>query len=63
MGAGCQAAGLGALLAGGLGMGVPCPVTVDAVANCLLIDVHALPRWNNPAPSEAVGTWSSRKEY
>lgn len=61
MGAGCQA-GLGALLAGGMGMGVPRPVPVGTIAYRLLINVHALPCWNHPVPSKAVGTWSNNTD-
>ena len=55
-GLGGRQAGLGALLAGGLGVGVPRPVPVGAVAYCPLIDVDALSRWDHPVPSKAVGT-------
>lgn len=54
-GAVCRA-GLGALLTGGLGVDVPRPVPVGAVAYCPLINVHAFPSWDHPVPSKAVGT-------
>lgn len=44
------------MLAGSLGVGVPRPVPVGAVAYCPLIHVHTLPGWDNPVPSKAVGT-------
>lgn len=59
--AGCQA-WLWALLAGGMGMGVPRSVPVGTVAYRLLINVHTLPRWNHPVPSKAVGTWSNNTD-
>lgn len=49
-------AGPGAALAGGMRVGVPCAVPVGAVADRLLVNVQALPRWDHPAPSKAVGT-------
>lgn len=49
-------AGLEAVLAGCVGVGVPRPIAVGAVANGLLVDVHTLPRWDHPVPSKAVGT-------
>lgn len=47
---------LGPLLAGGLGVGVPRPVPVGAVAYRLLVNVDPLPTWDHPDPGKAVGT-------
>lgn len=49
-------AGLRALLAGSLWVGVPRPIPVGAVAHRQLVDVHPLTSWDHPVPSKAIGT-------
>lgn len=44
-----------------MGVGVPRPVLVGAVAHRLLVNVHALPRWNHSGPSETVGAFKGQK--
>lgn len=55
-------AGLGVLLAGGVGVGVPRPVPIGAVTDRELVDVHALPCWDHSVPSKAVRTWNDKKD-
>lgn len=50
-----------AQLAGGVGMRVPRPVPIGAVANGLIVDVDPLPCCYHPAPGEAVWTWMKKK--
>lgn len=54
-------AGLGALLAGCLGVNVPRPIPVGAVASGPLIDGYAFARWDDPVSRETVGTYSRQR--
>lgn len=57
----CDGAGCGTLLAGCLGVSVPRPVPVGAVAGGLLVDGHAFARWDHLVSSETVGTYSRQR--
>lgn len=44
-----------------MGVGVPRPVLVGAVAHRLLVNDHTLSRWNHPDPSETVGAFKGQE--
>lgn len=56
-----RGAGLGTLLAGCLGVCVPRPVPVGAVARGPPVDGHTLARWDHPVSSKTVGPYSQQR--